>query len=81
MKAKLYAAESGWDTLPAKLCDYVGSPTDTTTAYAKKFQVREGHADAGKWVMKVVTEGHWKADNIVTGLVDYDEDWQEQPEG
>lgn len=80
MKAKLYATESGWDTLHAKLCDHVGIPTDTTTAYAKKFQVREGHADAGKWVMKVLDHGRWKADDVVSGLVDYDEDWQEQPE-
>tara|TARA_Y100000593_G_C4263782_1_gene313640 strand:- start:130 stop:381 length:252 start_codon:yes stop_codon:yes gene_type:complete len=81
MKAKLYANESSWDNLHTRLCSHVGIPSTAASSYAKKFQVREGHSsEAGKWVMKIMTSGPYKADDIVSGLVNYDEDWQEPPE-
>ena len=84
-RAQLYSSTSGWNSKHTVVMESLGIPTDdnSTQVYATRETVSNSeHADYGKYIMPVKTDGTWKCDQLFTSskLVDWDDDWFEQEE-
>ena len=77
-KAKLYASTSGWNSKHTAVMGSLVIPPDATQVNAIREQVtNSAHADHGKYVMPVKTQGTWKCDQLFDSndLVDWDATW------
>ena len=78
VKFKLYATESGWNNKHAAVMTELELPSGSTERYAEISQVTNSeHADAGKFIFPVKTDGMYKCDQLFNSsdLVDADPEW------
>tara|TARA_Y100000588_G_scaffold381653_1_gene467683 strand:- start:120 stop:371 length:252 start_codon:yes stop_codon:yes gene_type:complete len=78
VKFKLYATESGWNNKHAAVMTELELPSGSTERYAEISQVTNSeHADAGKFIFPVKTDGVYKCDQLFNSsdLVDADPEW------
>jgi len=78
VKFKLYATESGWNNKHASVMTELELPSGSTERYAEISQVTNSeHADAGKFIFPVKTDGVYKCDQLFNSsdLVDADPEW------
>ncbi len=85
MKARLYSSQSSWNSRHSSIMSHLNIPTadGKTTTYATCMQVdNESHADHGKYIFPVCTEGEWKCDDQFpsSDLVNYDNNWFAAPD-
>jgi len=80
-KAKLYVTQSGWLNAKESLEDQLGIPhADGTLRYCSEKQVRSDHPEhANKYILPIetATGERWKCNHLVSGEIDYDNDWHE----
>ena len=78
LKFKLYATESGWNNKHAAVMTELELPSGSTARYAEISQVSNSeHADAGKFIFPVKTDGIYKCDQLFTpsDWVDFNPEW------
>ena len=77
MKAKLYSTRSAWLTQYNALVAHFDLSADEK--WCAEMRVGDGGDDDGKWVLALPESGHYKADNLVSGNIDYDSGWHDEP--
>lgn len=77
MKAKLYASKSGFTARVNALTAHF--ELKEGQRWCPEMKVEDGGEDDGKWIVPLPVEGTYKADHLVSGIVEYNYGWHDEP--